>query len=126
VPAARPAEPRGAAAGDGWRGAVPGLSGSELYNGCLPPRRRGMAGQVTQAASAMTPRVEFFFDCSSPWTWLAFHNMQVLAAEMAVAVDFRPVLLGAIFNAVNPDVYAFRETGAAAKKRYIEKDLQDW
>src|SRR5690606_23676919 len=37
-----------------------------------------------------------------------------------------PVLLGAIFNAVNPDVYAFRETGAAAKKRYIEKDLQDW
>jgi 2-hydroxychromene-2-carboxylate isomerase len=70
--------------------------------------------------------VEFFFDCSSPWTWLGFHNMQELAAELDVQVDYRPVLLGAIFNAVNPSVYAFRENGSPAKKRYIEKDLQDW
>ena len=70
--------------------------------------------------------VEFFFDCSSPWTWLGFHNMQRLAAELRVGVDYRPVLLGAIFNAVNPGVYEFRESGSVAKKRYIEKDLQDW
>jgi 2-hydroxychromene-2-carboxylate isomerase len=70
--------------------------------------------------------IEFFFDCSSPWTWLAFHNVQPMARELGVAIRWRPVLLGAIFNAVNPGVYAFREEGAPAKLRYIEKDLQDW
>ena len=25
--------------------------------------------------------IEFFFDCSSPWTYLAFHNIQPLAAR---------------------------------------------
>jgi hypothetical protein len=25
--------------------------------------------------------IEFFFDCSSPWTWLAFHQIQPLAEE---------------------------------------------
>ncbi|HVZ46553.1 MAG TPA: 2-hydroxychromene-2-carboxylate isomerase [Ramlibacter sp.] len=70
--------------------------------------------------------VEFFFDCGSPWTWLGFHNMQKLAAELDVRVNYRPVLLGAIFNAVNPAVLEFREHGSLPKKRYIEKDLQDW
>lgn len=71
-------------------------------------------------------RVEFFFDCSSPWTWLGFHTLQRLAADLHVEVAYRPVLLGAIFNAVNPGVYEFRQSGSMAKKRYIEKDLQDW
>ena len=31
--------------------------------------------------------IEFFFDCSSPWTWLAFHNLRRLAAELAVPVQ---------------------------------------
>jgi 2-hydroxychromene-2-carboxylate isomerase len=70
--------------------------------------------------------IEFFFDCSSPWTWLAFHNVQPMARELGVAIRWRPVLLGAVFNAVNPGVYAFRDEGAPAKLRYIEKDIQDW
>ncbi len=70
--------------------------------------------------------VEFFFDCGSPWTWLGFHNMQKLATELDVFVHYRPVLLGAIFKVVNPAVLEFRESGPLAKKRYIEKDLQDW
>lgn len=70
--------------------------------------------------------VELFFDCSSPWTWLGFHGMQRLANELGVEVAYRPVLLGAVFNAANPGVYEFRASGSPAKKRYIEKDLQDW
>jgi 2-hydroxychromene-2-carboxylate isomerase len=70
--------------------------------------------------------IEFFFDCGSPWTWLAFHNVRPLARRLGVEIQWRPVLLGAVFNAVNPAVYAFRESGSPAKKRYIEKDLQDW
>jgi 2-hydroxychromene-2-carboxylate isomerase len=70
--------------------------------------------------------IEFFFDCSSPWTWLAFHNIQPLARELGVAIQWRPILLGAVFDAVNPTVYAFREGGAPVKQRHVEKDLQDW
>jgi 2-hydroxychromene-2-carboxylate isomerase len=70
--------------------------------------------------------IEFFFDCSSPWTWLAFRNLQPLARELGVQVRWRPVLVGGIFNAVNPSVYEFRERGVPAKQAYLRKDLQDW
>lgn len=70
--------------------------------------------------------IECFFDCSSPWTWLAFHNLQPLAAELGVPVQWKPVLVGGIFNAVNPSVYESRERGVPAKQAYLRKDLQDW
>ena len=70
--------------------------------------------------------IEFFFDCSSPWTWLAFHNIQPMARELGVRIHWRPVLVGGIFNAVNPSVYEFREHGVPAKQAYLKKDLQDW
>ena len=70
--------------------------------------------------------IEFFFDCSSPWTYLGFHNIQPLAAEFGVTVRWRPILLGGIFNTVNPSVYASREHPVPAKQAYHPKDLQDW
>ena len=70
--------------------------------------------------------IECFFDCSSPWTWLAFRQLRSLSAELDVAVDWKPVLVGGIFNAVNPSVYAFRENGVPAKQAYHRKDLMDW
>ncbi len=70
--------------------------------------------------------IEFFFDCSSPWTYLAFHNIQPLAAEYGVPIAWRPVLVGGIFNAVNPSVYAMRESPVPPKRDYMLKDLQDW
>ena len=70
--------------------------------------------------------IEFFFDCSSPWTYLAFHNVQPLAAELGVTLRWRPILVGGIFNSVNPSVYASRDHPIAAKQAYLGKDLQDW
>ena len=70
--------------------------------------------------------IECFFDCSSPWTWLAFRELRALSAELEVAVDWKPVLVGGIFNAVNPSVYAFRDNGVPAKQAYHRKDLMDW
>ncbi|MGQ0528487.1 MAG: 2-hydroxychromene-2-carboxylate isomerase [Panacagrimonas sp.] len=71
-------------------------------------------------------RIEFFFDLSSPWTYLAFHNIQPLAHELEMKIAWRPILVGGIFNTVNPAVYEFRDHGAPGKKRYLEKDLADW
>lgn len=70
--------------------------------------------------------IEFFFDCSSPWTWLAFHNVQPLARELGAAIAWRPILVGGVFNAVNPSVYEFRERGVPAKQAHLKKDLADW
>ncbi len=70
--------------------------------------------------------IEFFFDCSSPWTYLAFHNIQPLAKEFSEPITWRPILVGGIFNTVNPSVYASRENPVAPKARYMKKDLADW
>ena len=70
--------------------------------------------------------IEFFFDCSSPWTYLAFHNIQPLAAELGAKIRWRPFLVGGVFNSVNPSVYFAREHPVPAKQAYQLKDMQDW
>ena len=70
--------------------------------------------------------IEFFFDVSSPWTYLAFHNVQPLAREAGAEIVWRPILVGGVFNAVNPSVYQARETPVPAKQAYQAKDLADW
>jgi 2-hydroxychromene-2-carboxylate isomerase len=70
--------------------------------------------------------MEFFFDCSSPWTYLGFHNIQPLAAEFNEPIIWRPILVGGVFDSINPSVYASRANPVPAKKHYAMKDLQDW
>ena len=65
--------------------------------------------------------IEFFFDCSSPWTYLAFHNIQPLAKEFGAEISWRPILVGGIFNTINPSVYASRETSGAGQGRLPEE-----
>lgn len=71
-------------------------------------------------------RLEFFFDCSSPWTYLAFHRVQPLAAETGADLVWRPILVGGVFNAVNETVYEQRANPVPIKLRYYGKDLRDW
>ena len=70
--------------------------------------------------------IEFFFDCSSPWTYLAFHNIQPLAREFGEEISWRPILVGGIFNTINPSVYSRRENPVPAKIAYDKKDMADW
>lgn len=71
-------------------------------------------------------RIEFYFDCSSPWTYLAFeHALKILPPALA-ALEWKPILVGGVFNTVNPSVYAAREQPVPAKAAYAKKDLQDW
>jgi 2-hydroxychromene-2-carboxylate isomerase len=70
--------------------------------------------------------IEFFFDVSSPWTYLAFHNVEPIAREFGETIRWRPILVGGIFNTVNPSVYQSREKPVPAKARYYKKDLADW
>ena len=70
--------------------------------------------------------IECFFDCSSPWTYFAFHNLLLMQKELGIDVAWRPILVGGVFNAVNPSVHNSREKPVPAKVAYNKKDQQDW
>jgi 2-hydroxychromene-2-carboxylate isomerase len=71
-------------------------------------------------------KLEFFFDCSSPWTYLAFTRIHDVIARTKAEVVWRPILVGGVFNAVNKDVYERRANPDPRKASYSGKDLQDW
>lgn len=71
-------------------------------------------------------QVEYFFDCSSPWTYLSFARIETLCAEHRAELLWKPFLVGGVFNTINPSVYAGRQNPVPAKSRYSGKDMQDW
>lgn len=74
----------------------------------------------------MSARVEFFYDLSSPWTYLAFTNLWPLLERTGEQAVLRPILVGGVFNAVNPSVYAAREQTDNRKLKHSWKVLNDW
>jgi 2-hydroxychromene-2-carboxylate isomerase len=74
----------------------------------------------------MTNRIEFFYDLSSPWTYLAFTNLSGVMARTGASATLRPILVGGVFNAVNPSVYAAREQTDNRRLQHSWKVLRDW
>ncbi|MFZ5781777.1 MAG: 2-hydroxychromene-2-carboxylate isomerase [Pseudomonadota bacterium] len=74
----------------------------------------------------MARRLDFYFDCSSPWTYLAFHAVQPLAARSCAEIVWKPILVGGVFNAANQTVYESRSRPNPLKQKYMLKDLADW
>jgi 2-hydroxychromene-2-carboxylate isomerase len=72
------------------------------------------------------PTLEFFFDCSSPWTYLAFHRIEEVARAGNAKLIWKPILVGGVFNAVNPGIYDARANPMPARAAYHQKDLADW
>ena len=71
-------------------------------------------------------QVEYFFDCSSPWTYLSYTRIEDICARHEADLIWRPFLVGGVFNTVNPSVYEQRSKPVPVKARYYQKDLQDW
>ncbi len=74
----------------------------------------------------MARHLDFYFDCSSPWTYLAFHAIQPLIAEVGAEIAWKPILVGGVFNAVNQTVYHSRAKPNPLKQTYMLKDLAAW
>ena len=76
------------------------------------------------------PTLEFFYDCSSPWTYFAFTRIIPMMEQLALPIHWRPILVGGVFNAVNPEVYKAREamfsSSGSPRLNYYIKDMQDW
>ena len=71
-------------------------------------------------------KFEFFFDCSSPWTYLAYSRIHSILDKYNVKPIWKPILVGGVFNEVNKDIYNQRETPNPRKFKYSRKDRQDW
>ena len=74
----------------------------------------------------MPKKLEFFYDCSSPWTYLAFSKIEEVALRHDAELIWRPILVGGLFNTVNPSVYEGRAKPVPVKAKYYVKDLRDW
>ncbi len=70
--------------------------------------------------------VECFFDISSPWTYFAYVSLLRMQDEIGVTIQWRPFLVGGVFNAVNPSVYNSRNEPVPSKIAYNKKDQQAW
>ena len=74
----------------------------------------------------MPKKLEFFYDCSSPWTYLAFSKIEDVGLRHDAELIWRPILVGGLFNTVNPSVYESRAKPLPVKAKYYVKDLRDW
>lgn len=70
--------------------------------------------------------IEFYFDCSSPWTYLAFKEILPLSKRQNLEIIWKPILVGGVFNLVNEDVYSFRKKPNPLKLSYANNDLNLW
>ncbi|MEM0953357.1 MAG: 2-hydroxychromene-2-carboxylate isomerase [Pseudomonadota bacterium] len=73
-------------------------------------------------------RIEFFYDLTSPWTYLAYTGVQPIVRKYQADIEWRPILVGGVFNAVNQELYAKREAAFSNERqlKHMLKDLADW
>lgn len=75
--------------------------------------------------AARRPRVRFFHDFASPFSYLAATQVEALAAAHGAALEWSPILLGGLFRQIGtPDVPLFEMN--RAKQAYVGRDLEEW
>lgn len=70
----------------------------------------------------MGPVVDFFFDLSSPYSYLAATQLPALAARHGATVRWRPMVLGAVFTATGNRMPA----ASPPKAAWMMQDLDRW
>ncbi|MCA9690209.1 MAG: 2-hydroxychromene-2-carboxylate isomerase [Myxococcales bacterium] len=89
------------------------------------PVRSQLDGAPLRRDRSDRPRVRFFHDYASPFSYLAATQIDALAAARGLEVAWTPILLGALFRSIGtPDVPLF--TMSENKRRYVARDLDDW
>lgn len=68
------------------------------------------------------PCIEFFWDPASPYTYLASTRIAALAEQAGCALQWRPFLLGAVFQATGNKP----PRDVPAKGKYLFGDIQAW
>jgi 2-hydroxychromene-2-carboxylate isomerase len=85
----------------------------------------GAGRKPTKPSSARGVELDFWYDFSSPFSYLAATQIEALAACHALSLRWKPMLLGAVFREIgtpNVPLLSFSE----AKRRYMARDLDRW
>jgi len=72
------------------------------------------------------PTLELFFDCTSPFTYLAFGRVQEVAIRTGSKIEWKPILLDFVFERTNPEFYQQLSGLGSRKAEYYNKDIGDW
>ena len=70
----------------------------------------------------MTKIVDFYFDFGSPYSYLAYKQIQKLENEKIIEVKYMPILLGAILKMTGVKA----NTDVPIKGKYMIKDCNLW
>ncbi len=71
-------------------------------------------------------QLEFFFDYSCPWAYVAFVRVLETAMRTGAQMVWKPILLERLLKAVNPKRLEAEAKSSSAEARYQTKDLNDW
>lgn len=66
--------------------------------------------------------LDFYFDLSSPYSYLAATQLPALAARTGARIHYKPIVLFGVFKATGNDMPA----RVPAKAQYMLKDLERW
>ncbi len=70
--------------------------------------------------------LEFFFDFSSPWTYMAYTQVEKVARDTGADLVWRPFYVAAVFRGTNHNVAAMRAHPVPAKLAYYRLDMSRW
>jgi 2-hydroxychromene-2-carboxylate isomerase len=70
-------------------------------------------------------RLTFYYDFSSPWSYLGSTQVERVARDNGAVVEWKPILLGALFKAIGTPMVPLYEQ-AQARQRYQGRDLEHW
>ena len=80
---------------------------------------------LVEQALRPRPKVRFFHDFSSPFSYLASTQVEAVCARHGADLEWAPILLGGLFRELGtPDVPLLAMNDA--KRRYAARDLHDW
>ena len=68
----------------------------------------------------MAKTVEFWFDVGSPAAYIAWHRLPRIVQRTGAAIDYRPMLLGGVFQATGNQSPMM----VAAKGRWMQRDME--
>lgn len=73
----------------------------------------------------MSGQVTFYYDFSSPYAYLGATQIERVVGACGARVRWRPILVGALFNAIGTPTVPLDDF-PAAKRAYMLRDLMHW
>ncbi len=92
-----------------------------------PPAPQVLEGRPPEGAPrpAEPATIQFWYDFSSPYAYLAATQIEAIAARTGARLEWRPMLLGAVFKAIAGPVVPILAM-SESKRRYMGSQLDVW